>query len=237
MVVDAWWFALLFAVPSILDPTPVEFGMRSLAFSGYYWLACCVFVGAALAPRVAAHIGGRAFAGRRGRFVRAACIALASMWFCASSVLAISARCLGAVDAYAIAASLHGIWKVTSIGSMVACAVHMYLRAAMINRWMPQPRFACRSTDVFGVYWFFARPRVLCAYARRRAHGLYARNGVTSVCTHHVRSAWYYRSLFAALVQSRRRARAARLRVGAVRGRDRGSYVYQVFARPIFLVY
>ena len=130
MVVDAWWFALLFAVPSILDPTPVEFGMRSLAFSGYYWLACCVFVGAALAPRVAAHIGGRAFAGRRGRFVRAACIALASMWFCASSVLAISARCLGAVDAYAVAASLHGIWKVTSIGSMIACAVHMHLRAA-----------------------------------------------------------------------------------------------------------
>ena len=35
MVVDAWWFALLFAVPSILDPTPVEFGMSSLAFSGY----------------------------------------------------------------------------------------------------------------------------------------------------------------------------------------------------------
>lgn len=130
MVVDAWWFALLFAVPSILDPTPVEFGMRSLAFSGNYWLACCVFVGAALAPRVAAHIGGRAFAGRRGRFVRAACIALASMWFCASSVLAISARCLGAVDAYAVAASLHGIWKVTSIGSMIACAVHMHLRAA-----------------------------------------------------------------------------------------------------------
>lgn len=130
MVVDAWWFALLFAVSSVLDPTPVEFGMSSLAFSGYYWLACCVFVGAALAPRVVARIGGRAFAGRRGRFVRAACIALAAMWFCASSVLALSARCLGAVDAYAVAASLHGIWKVTSIGSMIACAVHMYLRAA-----------------------------------------------------------------------------------------------------------
>lgn len=130
MVVDAWWFALLFAVPSILDPTPVEFGMSSLAFSDYYWLACCVFVGAALAPRVVARIGGRAFAGRRGRFVRATCIALAAMWFCASSVLAISARCLGAADAYAAASSLHGIWKVTSIGSMVACAVHMYLRAA-----------------------------------------------------------------------------------------------------------
>lgn len=104
--------------------------MRSLAFSGYYWLACCVFVGAALAPRVVARIGGRAFAGRRGRFVRATCIALAAMWFCASLVLAISARCLGAADAYAAASSLHGIWKVTSIGSMVACAVHMYLRAA-----------------------------------------------------------------------------------------------------------
>lgn len=130
MVVDAWWFALLFAVPSVLDPTPVEFGMRSLAFSGYYWLACCAFAGVALTPRVAAHIGGRAFAGRRGRFVRATCIALAAMWFCASLVLAISARCLGVVDAYAIAASLHGIWKVTSIGSMIACAVHMYLRAA-----------------------------------------------------------------------------------------------------------
>lgn len=101
MVVDAWWFALLFAVPSALDPAPVEFGMRSLAFSGYYWLACCAFAGVALAPRVAARIGGRAFAGRRGRFVRAACIALAAMWFCASSVLAISARCLGAADAYA----------------------------------------------------------------------------------------------------------------------------------------
>lgn len=130
MVVDAWWFALLFAVPSALDPAPVEFGMRSLAFSGYYWLACCAFAGVALAPRVAARIGGRAFAGRRGRFVRAACIALAAMWFCASSVLAISARCLGAADAYAAASSLHGIWKVTSIGSMIACAVHMYLRAA-----------------------------------------------------------------------------------------------------------
>lgn len=130
MVVDAWWFALLFAVPSILDPTPVEFGMSSLAFSGYYWLACCAFAGVALTPRVAAHIGGRAFAGRRGRFVRATCIALAAMWFCASLVLAISARCLGAADAYAAASSLHGIWKVTSIGSMVACAVHMYLRAA-----------------------------------------------------------------------------------------------------------
>ena len=57
MVVDAWWFALLFAVPSVLDPTPVEFGMRSLAFSGNYWLACCAFAGVALTPRVAARIG------------------------------------------------------------------------------------------------------------------------------------------------------------------------------------
>ena len=48
MVVDAWWFALLFAVPSVLDPTPVEFGMRSLAFSGNYWLACCAFAGVRL---------------------------------------------------------------------------------------------------------------------------------------------------------------------------------------------
>ena len=96
MVVDAWWFALLFAVPSVLDPTPVEFGMRSLAFSGNYWLACCAFAGVALTPRVAARIGGRAFAGRRGRFVRATCIALAAMWFCASLVLALS-RCCGRV--------------------------------------------------------------------------------------------------------------------------------------------
>lgn len=238
MVVDAWWFALLFAVPSILDPTPVEFGMRSLAFSGYYWLACCVFVGAALAPRVVARIGGRAFAGRRGRFVRATCIALAAMWFCASLVLAISARCLGAADAYAAASSLHGIWKVTSIGSMVACAVHMYLRAAY-DRSVDAPSHALlvvllTCSVCIG---FFARPRVLRAYARCCAHGLYARNGVTSVCTHHVRPAWYYRSLFATLVQSRRRSRAVRLRVGAVRGRDHGAHMYQVFARPIFLDY
>lgn len=129
MVIDAWWFALLFAVPSVLDPAPVEFGMRSLAFSDYYWLACCAFVGVMLAPRVAARIGEQVFTARRGRIVRAACITLAAMWFCASSVLAISARCFDALDAYTAAASLHGIWKVTSIGSMVVCAVHIYLHA------------------------------------------------------------------------------------------------------------
>lgn len=64
MVVDAWWFALLFAVPSILDPTPVEFGMRSLAFSGYYWLACCAFAGVALTPPVVPTSGDERSPGR-----------------------------------------------------------------------------------------------------------------------------------------------------------------------------
>lgn len=126
MQVDAWWFALLFVVPSVLDPAPVEFGMRSLAFSDYYWLAGCAFVGVMLAPRVAVRIGGRVFTARRGRIVLATCIALAAMWFCASVILTISSYYLGTLDAQTAAASLHGIWKVTSIGSMSACAVHIY---------------------------------------------------------------------------------------------------------------
>lgn len=237
MVVDAWWFALLFAVPSVLDPTPVEFGMRSLAFSGYYWLACCAFAGVALTPRVAAHIGGRAFAGRRGRFVRATCIALAAMWFCASLVLAISARCLGVVDAYAIAASLHGIWKVTSIGSMIACAVHMYLRAAHEQSVGAPSRSLLAVLLTCSVCIGFLRAPAFSALMLGAAPMGYMQEMVSPLFAPIM---FVPLGIIGAFLQRSSRAvgaRAARLRVGAVRGRGRGSYVYQVPARPIFLVY